>query len=76
MAERFMALWPLNIISDFDIRYCSLCIACEAYYDDGFYSNLLNNEVGLSGCCQTRLQHPNGRCCICCILSPLWALAS
>lgn len=44
MAERFMALWPLNIISDFDIRYCSLCIACEAYYDDGFYCNLLNNE--------------------------------
>lgn len=44
MAERFMALWPLNTISDFDIRYCSLCIACEAYYHDGFYCNLLNNE--------------------------------
>lgn len=44
MAERFMALWTLNIRSDLDIRYRSLCIACEAYYNDRFCCNPLNNE--------------------------------
>lgn len=73
MAERPLAPFrPLNFYyiyrSDLGIRYCSLCITCEASYNDRLYykhTNLLNDEWDFQSVVTRGLQ--SKRCCICCI---------
>lgn len=73
MAERPLATFrPLNFYyiyrSDHGIRYCRLCITCEASYNDRLYykhTNLQNNEWDFQSVVTRGLQ--SKRCCIFCI---------